>query len=297
MAQGPGYERQWTVFCGEAASPRHGCSGTGLAGGAGMTAAECWWFERRQLEPGILLLCEPFVHEDFRANLYRIAGKGFDIQLDFGTGLCSLGAAVQKPKRPVLAVATHAHIDHIGSFHEFPRRAGHPAEAVTFATMCDEGTLCSRFTTLSQPVACRPAGVGPISTFVPPPAPLTEILDEGDVLDLGGRSLRVLHLPGHSPGSIGLLDERDGVLFAGDAIYDDELLDDIPGADIPDYLATMRRLAELDVRIVYGGHGQPFDGMRMRQIARDYIRTREHALPARLAGRPSASAATMPVVR
>ena len=46
------------------------------------------------------------------------------------------------------------------------------------------------------------------------PAPLTRILDEGDVIDLGDRSFTVLHLPGHSFGCIGLYDERDGLLFS-----------------------------------------------------------------------------------
>ena len=69
------------------------------------------------------------------------------------------------------------------------------------------------------------------------PAPLTGTLDEGDRIDLGDRSFTVLHLPGHSPGGIGLLDEMDGLFLSGDAIYDDDILDDLPGASIPDYVS------------------------------------------------------------
>lgn len=46
------------------------------------------------------------------------------------------------------------------------------------------------------------------------PAPPTRVLSEGDVIDLGDRAFEVLHLPGHSPGSIGLWDESSGVLFS-----------------------------------------------------------------------------------
>jgi glyoxylase-like metal-dependent hydrolase (beta-lactamase superfamily II) len=103
------------------------------------------------------------------------------------------------------------------------------------------------------------------------PAPLTRLLAEGDHVDTGDRRFRVLHLPGHSPGSIALLDEVNGEMFSGDAIYDDELVDDIAGSDIPAYVATMRRLAGLHVRAVHGGHGESFDGARMREIAENYV--------------------------
>jgi hypothetical protein len=63
------------------------------------------------------------------------------------------------------------------------------------------------------------------------PAPCTRKVREGDRLDLGDRSFEVLHLPGHSPGSIGLWEEDSGVLFSGDAVYDGGLLTGFPGAD------------------------------------------------------------------
>ncbi|MEJ0007003.1 MAG: MBL fold metallo-hydrolase [Steroidobacteraceae bacterium] len=87
-----------------------------------------------------------------------------------------------------------------------------------------------------------------------PAAPATRLVDEGDVIDLGDRVFEVLHLPGHSPGSIGLLESRTGTLFSGDAIYDGPLLDDIPGSDIAAYIRTMRRLLTLSVTVVLG-HG------------------------------------------
>ena len=107
------------------------------------------------------------------------------------------------------------------------------------------------------------------------PAPLTMLLGEGDLVDLGDRRLRVLHLPGHSPDSIGLLDERDGLFFSGDAIYDDTLIDDLPDSDRTAYRATMARIIDLPVRLAYGGHGESFSGERMREIARRYLEASE----------------------
>ena len=63
-----------------------------------------------------------------------------------------------------------------------------------------------------------PPGIEPGAAWkivVPP----TATLDDGDVLDLGDRQLRVLHTPGHAPDHICLLDERNGILFAHDQAY------------------------------------------------------------------------------
>ena len=85
------------------------------------------------------------MHGFFRANLYRIEGRDFDIQLDFGVGVRSLTEVSPAIGHPVLAIASHAHVDHVGSFHEYGRRAGHRIEAHTFAEMDDAGTLASAF--------------------------------------------------------------------------------------------------------------------------------------------------------
>lgn len=239
------------------------------------------WFELADISEGVTRIVEPHVHIFFQANLYRIAGRDFDIQLDFGVGVASMSAAVPDKGRPVLAVASHAHVDHVGSFHEFGRRAGHPLEAEIFAAMNDDGTLASWFAKRPDAVSALPAPGWSIGDYALQPAPLTETLCEGDVIDLGNRAFTVLHLPGHSPGSIGLLDEKNGEFFSADAIYDGGLVDDIPGADIAVYLETMRRLADLDVSIVHPGHGDSFDRATMRRIALGYIAAKSEGAAAR----------------
>jgi glyoxylase-like metal-dependent hydrolase (beta-lactamase superfamily II) len=233
------------------------------------------WFETTVLAPGITRFTEPHVHGFFRANLYRIEGREFDIQLDFGVGVRSLTEVSPAMGHPVLAIASHAHVDHVGSFHEYERRAGHRIEAHTFAEMDDAGTLASVFVGIESPVTALPALDWTIANYALTPAPLTEFLDEGDAVDLGNRKFTVLHLPGHSPGSIALLDEHNGDFFSADAIYDEGLVDDIPGADVETYLRTMQRLAKMDVGMVYAGHGEVMNGAQMRQVARDYIKSKQ----------------------
>jgi glyoxylase-like metal-dependent hydrolase (beta-lactamase superfamily II) len=266
------------------------------------------WFEQSVVAPGVTCTVEPFVQSFFRANFYTVRGRDADLQVDFGVGVCPVRAALPLSGAPVIAVATHAHVDHVGGFHEFEDRRGSAVEAAHFAAMDDAGTLQHLFRALPHalmvvphkdagdsgrllsPEAMPPVGVADwhgtpapqARPFAPvsladwrlTPAPLTTALDDGDVIDLGDRQFTVLHLPGHSPGSVGLLDEVDGLFLSGDAIYDDDLVDDVPGASVPDYLATMERLRGLDIRLGLGGHGPAFDRRRMVAIAEGYLRAK-----------------------
>ena len=93
----------------------------------------------------------------------------------------------------------------------------------------------------------------------------------GDVIDLGDRVFEVLHVPGHSPGSIALWEAASGVLLSGDAVYDGPLVDDAYHSDIPTYLETMARLSALPVTVVHGGHFASFGRARFQEVIREYL--------------------------
>ena len=119
-------------------------------------------------------------------------------------------------------------------------------------------------------VDALPAGMQ-LEGFAQQPAQVTRLVDDGDVVDLGDRQFEVLHLPGHSPGSIGLWEAETGTLFSGDAVYDGPLLDGLADSDIEDYCRTMERLLHLPVSVVHGGHDPSFDGPRLAEIAQAYL--------------------------
>ncbi|MGQ3215073.1 MAG: MBL fold metallo-hydrolase [Shinella sp.] len=234
------------------------------------------WFSKEAISDRLTRICEPHVHSFFRANMFHVVGKDADLVIDFGMGLADLGSALDIPSgKPVLAVATHVHVDHVGSFHEFEIRLGHEAEAEAFALMPDADTLADYFRTQPDALtAVPPTGLTP-EAYTISTAPLTTILAENDVIDIGDACYTVLHLPGHSPGSIGLLDQRTGEFFSGDAIYEGGLVDDLPGCSIEAYKVTMTRLSELDVDIVHGGHGVMFGKDRLHEIAVRYLASKE----------------------
>lgn len=239
------------------------------------------WFRREQVARGIERIEEPHVHEFLRANIWHVRGRDRDLVVDAGLGVASLREHLPDlfAHDPVL-VLTHAHLDHVGSAHEFSDRRMHRLSAV------DERTAASLrgpeladllglegFGMPDLLIESAPPGFDP-GAYAIRPAPMTSALEDGDVIDLGDRRFGVLHLPGHTPGSICLFDEHTGALFSGDVIYDDVLLDELHESDIEQYVASMRRLSALAVRTVYPGHGDPFDARRMREIISDYVRAR-----------------------
>jgi len=68
-------------------------------------------------------------------------------------------------------------------------------------------------------------------------------------------------------------------LFSGDVIYDldtdEQLLDELHGSNIEEYVATMRRLKDLDVDIAYSGHGPALNADRFKEIVDNYLRDRD----------------------
>ncbi|TPN90003.1 MBL fold metallo-hydrolase [Mesorhizobium sp. CU2] len=231
------------------------------------------WFGKAVVDASTTMLTEPFVHDFVRANMWHLRGRDADLLVDTGIGICPLAPEIDTPAgKPLIVVATHIHLDHVGSLHEFPLRMGPKMSAARFDDMDDAVTYAYMFHNLDGAVSKLPAPDWKAANYRIPPAPLTRVLDEGDVVDLGDRQFRVLHLPGHSPDSIALFDEADGRFFSGDAIYDSWLIDDLADSNKADYRRTMQRLLDLPIRIGHGGHGPSFDGARMREIATGYLR-------------------------
>jgi len=244
------------------------------------------WFDYEHLADGITRLWEPHVIRVMQCNIWHVQGRDRDLVVDTGMGVASLTqAAAQIFDKPLTAVATHSHLDHIGSLHEFSDRVVHAAEAAhlthrsdNFSMQRDDhpveyiaGLVRAGYEVDSSFITALPRADFDMRCFSCPAAPATRVVLEGDVIDLGNRVFEVLHLPGHSPGSIGLWEAATGTLFSGDAIYDGPLLDELPGSDIGAYLASMRRLEQLQARIVHAGHDPSFDGARLRQLARAYL--------------------------
>jgi len=252
------------------------------------------WFESRSIGDGITLLWEPHVIPLMRCNIWHVRGRDRDLLIDTGMGVASLHDATRHLiDKPVLAVATHTHLDHIGAHHEFEESVVHAAELAILtapeqvislendAYFGAGGRLSLEAAGYAVPDgymidALPHAGYDP-DRFHLKPARRVRAVEEGAIVDTGDRRFEVLHLPGHSPGSMGLWEKETGTLFSGDAIYDGPLLDQLEDSDVAAYIRTMERLRELPVRVVHGGHDPSFGRDRMLELVDSYLLSRRAA--------------------
>lgn len=251
------------------------------------------WFEIKRVDDAVTLLWEPFLHPVWQSNIWHVRGRDSDLLIDAGMGIGDLAGAIRDlVDKPVLAVATHRHADHVGGLHQFETRLAHPLDAEhigrpgAFASLITDDfpeEFVHMMTAAGTPPGPELVDAYPHEGYDPHayqvhPAPITRTVEDGDVVDTGDRAFVVLHLPGHTPGSIGLWDEVSGTLFSGDAIYDGPLYDFLPESSIEEYVETVRRLRGLPVNVVHGGHNESFGRARLVEVADEYLAL--HAAPA-----------------
>ena len=125
--------------------------------------------------------------EDGGVRFFLLTGTEKALLIDSGMNVhCARDIAASLTSLPLSLLNTHADRDHIGSNEQFEQFYLHPAEEALYQRSGKPGTILP--------------------------------VEDGDLLELGQRSLRILHLPGHTPGSIAVLDIQSRVLISGDPI-------------------------------------------------------------------------------
>ena len=213
------------------------------------------WFEVAWVAENVHAISEPYHSEEVIS--YLICGREAAILLDTGMGIENIReVASGLSDKPITVVNSHHHWDHVGDNHRFEHVAIHAVEASLLEEEAPEELLLE---------AMRPENIwGELPEGFDParyrilPSKAGRLLEEGDVLDLGGRRLTVLHTPGHSPGSICLLSEEEGLLFTGDTVYAGPLYVQMEGSDFQVYKESMERLSALadDLRLVLPSHNR-----------------------------------------
>lgn len=134
--------------------------------------------------------------------------------------------------RPVHLLLTHADPDHMGCADQFEYCMMHPAEYERWAS--------------------RGGGMDRVL-----PVWEHEILDLSVNMQIGGYTFEVLHLPGHTPGSIALLERRRRFLIAGDSVQSDPVYLYGPGRNLEAYRASLLKLLAMEGSIdrIYCSHG------------------------------------------
>jgi len=229
------------------------------------------WYETQKMNGDITYIGEPFIKEFYRCNIWHVRGRDKDMLVDTGMGVVSLRDHVaQITEKPTIAVASHTHFDHVGCHHEFDERMVHINESNILKSPTRENTLAEPYVEDSIFTKLPPYPF--ISTeYAVKAAPATKLLKDGDVIDLGDRYFTVMHTPGHSPGGIMLYENSTEILFSGDTVYDGPLIHNAYHSDLADYIDSMKRILDLPVCIVHGGHFSSFDGARYRELIKIFL--------------------------
>ena len=208
---------------------------------------------------------ETFCLGDMDTNAYVVSSPEdpdcwvFDCPGSPGALLQALQARGANPRGLFL---THAHVDHMAGLEDF--RHAFPGTPV-WQHRLEESWLFDPTANLSAwtglPTTARPA---------------EGYLVEGQVLSLGAFCMKVLHVPGHSPGSLAYWIEAEGELFSGDVLFRSGVGRwDFPGCDRDELRRSLARLSTLpdDVRVRPGHGGSTTVGRE--KTSNPYLRSEE----------------------
>jgi glyoxylase-like metal-dependent hydrolase (beta-lactamase superfamily II) len=245
------------------------------------------WFVTVPVRPGLWLISEPG-----HVQSYLVEGANRAILIDTGTGIAPIAPVVRRlTTKPIEVVLTHNHFDHIGGNADFDQIAIHPAGVAGLragrSTESLQGYIAGAREMLTRGAAMRaldaegfnllhpeqiirpfPATFDP-DRYAIAPSEATATLADGQLLDLGGKTLEVVYTPGHSHDGICLLDRAGRILFTADTVYAGPLYAQTPGADLEAYLTSLRRLEPLidQVDILLPAHNRvPLDPPIIREM-------------------------------
>lgn len=214
------------------------------------------WFEIYRMNSKTFALFEPYHHE--KVFSFLVIGAENAALIDTGMGIGNIRTEIERlTDLPVIVINTHGHFDHIGDNHCFK-------DILCFDNNMEVNRIekgitrseCGKFMTPDSFIHL-PAELD-ISQYEIRPSKVTRRVRHLETVQLGKRELTIHHTPGHSPGSICLLDSRDGFLFTGDTYYSGTLFAHLDESDFQAYHRSVKHLVSLldQVSMLCPSHNQ-----------------------------------------
>lgn len=217
------------------------------------------WFKVDTLRDGVWRISEGDID-----NMYLIAGRDSAMLIDTGLGVANLRDFIATiTPLPLIVINTHAHLDHSGGSFQFPKVYAHP----------DDFDMI-RFFGKKQLRKYTVASLAKIDVPDDQKFPVSDSLyhvflvpvHDGQIFDLGDRKIEVIHTPGHTAGSICLLDHKDGILYSGDTNNGLTWLHPPDALPLEVYMQSLRKLLNrAEFHTIYPGHDLPYDRAFIRE--------------------------------
>lgn len=218
------------------------------------------WFAVYRVHEDTYAIYEDGQYEE--AISYLLTGKKRALLIDTGNGIANIREQCRElTDLPIQLVNTHCHIDHVGSNYMFDEIAAFDDHMGIARRTAALGYFHEKAKTyIGAPVVIKPyPEYFDPETFCVPPYRIDKWVVDGEKFDLGGRTVEVIHTPGHSPDSICLLDTTARLLFIGDVFYTGSIYTWLAGGDInlmiESYKKLIARISEYD--ILMPAHNEP----------------------------------------
>lgn len=222
------------------------------------------WFTINRIDANTYIISEYRHWEE--THCYLLNGSERSLLIDTGLGICDIYDEVRKlTGKPVTAVATHIHWDHIGGHKYFLDFYAHKNE---LNWLNGEFPLSMEQIKAMVVDRCELPEDYDVSRYDFFQGTPVKVLEDSEIIDIGDRRIQVLHTPGHSPGHMCFWEKDRGYLFTGDLVYKDMLFAYYPSTDPEAYLVSLEKVSALPVKCVFPAHHsldiQPEILIRMR---------------------------------
>ncbi len=193
-----------------------------------------------------------------KVHSYLFIGSETAILADTGLGVDNIRNVVESlTSLPVKVITTHAHWDHTGGHHLFDWYSAHELERDWIEESIErEEKEIGEWLTKEPFTREAPSGFD-LSKYIPFQGKVENLHADGDVFDLGGRHLEIIHTPGHSPGHVCIYEKERGYLATADLLYQGVLLGGLQYSNPQHYLSSLVRLKKLPrIEKFLPGHGR-----------------------------------------
>ncbi|ANO50713.1 MBL fold metallo-hydrolase [Woeseia oceani] len=201
------------------------------------------WFEVYSVSDGVYAIYEPGQFEEVISFL--IVGDERALLFDTGLGIGDMRKVVEGlTELDIVVLNSHTHYDHTGGNYQFDTVY---ATATDYSRKRSAGSApedVAGFFTEGWVWKPLPEGLD-VNTFRSEPFAISKTVADGELIELGGRTLEVVMVPGHAPDALCLLDRENRIIFTGDTFYLASLYTHLEGSDFDAYATSAAKLAAL----------------------------------------------------